>query len=356
MKEKFKPGGLPILIGSLPLSDHDAAVRLVFDHTPEIPLWIQLPVHLEEGMVNQFLPGMPGIHKEEGRVFVDLDSTKYADEQVQFYEEFMAVVEDGADIDASRFALKPEVAAGFFALTAYLDTLDTPPVALKAQVTGPITFTMGLTDRQRRAIFYDPQARDAAVKLLAQKARWQVRCLSRYNRPVILFLDEPSLAGFGSSEMISVSKEEISACLSEVVDAVHADGGIAGIHVCANTDWGMVLDTGIDVINFDAYAYFDRFILYPEKIKAFIDAGGILAFGIVPTLSPEDLDRETADSLLERWEGQADTIAGLGIDRDVLLAQSLISPSCGAGSLDYDRAVRALSLTKAVSAAIRNKG
>ena len=33
----------PVLIGSLPLKDHGEAVRWVFDYTPEIPLWVQLP-------------------------------------------------------------------------------------------------------------------------------------------------------------------------------------------------------------------------------------------------------------------------------------------------------------------------
>jgi hypothetical protein len=104
---------------------------------------------------------------------------------------------------------------------------------------------------------------------------------------VIIFIDEPALAGFGSSELISISKEEILACLREVVDAIHTDGGLAGIHVCANTDWSLVLESGADIVNFDAYAYFDRFILYGDPIREFLAAGGMLAWGIVPTLEPE---------------------------------------------------------------------
>ena len=61
MGSPFQPRGLPVLIGSLPLTDHVAACQLVWEHTPQIPLWIQLPAHKEEGMVAQFMPGMPGI-------------------------------------------------------------------------------------------------------------------------------------------------------------------------------------------------------------------------------------------------------------------------------------------------------
>ena len=64
MANDFKPNGLPTLIGSLPLSDHDEALGLVFDYTPDIPVWVQLPVHVQEGMIAQFLPGMPGLAGE----------------------------------------------------------------------------------------------------------------------------------------------------------------------------------------------------------------------------------------------------------------------------------------------------
>jgi hypothetical protein len=77
-------------------------------------------------------------------------------------------------------------------------------VAIKGQVTGPITFGMGLKDHQGRAVYYDLNARDAAVKLLALKAAYQVRTFKAFGCPVIVFLDEPALAGYGSSEMISI--------------------------------------------------------------------------------------------------------------------------------------------------------
>ena len=41
--------------------------------------------------------------------------------------------------------------------------MDRSPVAVKGQVTGPITFCTGIADEQRRAIFYNEQVRDAAV-------------------------------------------------------------------------------------------------------------------------------------------------------------------------------------------------
>ncbi len=95
----------------------------------------------------------------------------------------------------------------------------------------------------------------------------------------LIFFDEPGLAGFGSSAFITITPEDIKACLSEVFEAVHAEGGLVGVHVCANTEWSVIFDSGTDIVSFDAYSYFDKFILYPEHIRTFFQRGGILCFG-----------------------------------------------------------------------------
>jgi hypothetical protein len=267
----------------------------------------------------------------------------------------MAVAENAQPLQDSRFALTPDNAKGFFAFMELLKTSDDHLTALKGQITGPITFCTGVTDKQDRAIFYNEQVRDAAVKLIAQKARWQVQAMSVLGKPAIVFLDEPGLAGFGSSAFISISKEDVLTCFEEVIDAIHQEGGIAGIHVCDNTDWSLVLESSADVASFDAYAYFDLFILYPDLIRQFMAAGKILAWGIVPTLNAEDIDRETADTLIASWREKAGQIEALGIDPGVIRAQSLITPSCGTGSLDLARAEKVLALTREIADRIRQE-
>jgi hypothetical protein len=351
--KSFKPNCLPLLIGSLPLTDHLEAQRIILEATPEIPLWPQLPAYPEEGMLAQFLPGMPGLATVDGKTFIDTESASFDEELLAFYEEYMAVAENAQPLQDSRFALTPETAKGFFAFMELLKTSGNDVTALKGQITGPITFCTGVTDSQERAIFYNEQIRDAAVKMIAMKARWQVQAMSVLEKPAIVFLDEPGLAGFGSSAFISISKEDVLACFEEVIDAIHQEGGIAGIHVCDNTDWSLVLESSVDVASFDAYAYFDLFILYPDLIRQFMAAGKILAWGIVPTLNAEDIDRETVDSLTASWQEKAGRIEALGIDPEVIRAQSLITPSCGTGSQDPARAQKVLALTREVADRIR---
>lgn len=357
MDTKFQPHGRAALVGSLPLSDHQEACRLVFAHTPEIPSWAQLPAaDPREQMVPQFAPGMPGYTRTDQRAFVDTGNEDFAAEMLQFYETYLAVTAGEIPMEETIFAVTPDMAPGFFVFLERIGASAASVAALKGQITGPITFCTGLRDQNDRAIFYDAQARDAAVKLLALKAGWQTRQLARYGLPVLVSVDEPALAGYGSSEMISVSREEIGACLQEVIRAIHQYGGIAGVHVCANTDWSLILDSEADIVNFDAYGYFDRFVLYADALRKFLAAGKIIAWGIVPTQNPTEIEKETPASLAAQWRGHVQVLDRMGLDREMILAQSLITPSCGVGSLGLDHARKVLEMTREVSQIIRGSG
>ena len=355
MVKSFEPNGLPVFIGSLPLAEHQEAFKLVLEYTPEIPLWNQLPVHKEEGMIAQFVSGLPGLCSDEDREYIDTAGDDFDSELIEFYEDYMAVVEEKADLSDSRFVLDEGRSNGFFIFIEDLKRRSAPPVAVKGQITGPFTFCTAISDQNKKAIIYDEQMNDAAVKLLALKSRWQARKLSQFGCPVIIFIDEPALAGFGSSEFITISRDEIAQSLEEVIAAVHAEGGLAGVHICANTDWSLVLDSSADIVSFDAYSYFDRFMLYSAKIKEFLDAGRIIAWGMVPTLKADKLDFETTESLINQWKEKAGQIERLGIESDQLISQSLITPSCGAGSLSIKKAIKVLRLTQEVSQGIRQR-
>ncbi len=167
--------------------------------------------------------------------------------------------------------------------------------------------------------------------------------------------DEPALAGLGSSSFISISLDDIAQDLAEVTTAIHNAGGLAGVHVCANTDWNILLTSEIDILSFDAYSFFDKFITCKKLIHDFLERGSLIAWGIVPTAEPDDIEKETCDSLVDRWERQAALLSGGNWDTRTLLQQTIITPSCGTGSLSQELALKVLQLTKEVSAVLRAK-
>jgi methionine synthase II (cobalamin-independent) len=353
MAPRFVPNCLPCLIGSLPLGDYAEATRLVWEHTPEIPLWVQLPKMPGESITRQFAAGLPGLTEEAGRAFIDTAAPGFEESLLRFYEEALAVESASADLDHSRFAMAADSAGGFFELIRQAIVRTPPPLAVKGQIVGPLTFGTSLCVRDGKAIFYDAQLRDVSVRLLALRARWQVRRLAALGRPVLLFIDDPAVTGFGSSIYIGVGREELTESLGAVIDAIHQEGGLAGVHICANADWTLILDSSADILSFDAYAFFDQFVIYREAIRRFVERGGMIAWGLIPTLSPEDLQRETTASLLAQWRAKSEQVARLGIDRQQLTAQSLITPACGMGTLSEALALKALKLTRELADGIR---
>lgn len=352
----IKPSCRPLLIGSLPLTDHNQAVTTIMEFCPEIPLWPQLPKHPKEGMIRQFLSGFPGLSEEGKKFWIDTTRESFTDEMTEFYEDLMAAENDLSFFNSSRFGLNNDTAPGFEALTHYLE-IESPDIyTVKGQVTGPVTTGIGTRDEQDRSIFYDDNLRDILIKLLAGKARWQVIKLKEHtgNMPPILFIDEPGMVSFGSSAFTGVTAEMVGDAVEEVIEAIHEAGGLAGIHICANGDWGPALLSGTDIISFDAYSFFDNFILFKDQLSAFLQRGGLLAWGIVPTGDPLAVEKETSASLFARWQEQLQTLSSFGISQEQLLEQTFITPACGTGSLSPELALKVLTMNLELSELARS--
>ena len=110
----FKPSCLPILIGSLPITDHEEAVKIICKYTPEIPLWPQLPKLPGEGMVRQFLSGFPGLNENATRYWVDTEPAGFESEMASFYQEYLQIEDDSTYLEDSRFGLQNDTAKGFY--------------------------------------------------------------------------------------------------------------------------------------------------------------------------------------------------------------------------------------------------
>jgi methionine synthase II (cobalamin-independent) len=351
----FTPNGLPTLIGSLPAENHQQALEWILASTPAIPLWPQLPAFPQESMLSQFIEGIPGIVETAESLYFDCGTESFAAQQLAFFEEYLQVSENPTALLDSRFQTTPQRANGLHLLGASANQLR-GVVAVKGQITGPFTMLTGITDATKRLGYYEPAFREVIVKGLALKAAWQVSFLkSAYNCPVLLFIDEPAMAGLGSSSFISISIDDISQDLAEVTDGIHGAGGLAGVHVCANTDWHILLSSAIDIISFDAYSFFEKFITCKEEIDNFLDRDGIIAWGIIPTSEPEHILRETPATLIALWEKQASMLASDKKKLSSILHRTIITPSCGTGSLTPDLAKRVLMLTREVSAGLRKK-
>jgi len=326
----FNPQGLATAIGSMPHQSPEAACRVILDSIPEIPIWPQVPAtDFREGMEIQYSEGLPGVVIDPvGRRMHFETSGDITSELEKFYENYMAE-------NLDYFKISPGFSRGIYEMERIL-TEQKPAVLryFKNHVTGPITVGLGRTDENKRAIYYNEMMRDVVVKGTEMKARWMLRRFSGLGVPQLCFIDEPILSAFGSSTYVSLQRSDVVQYLRDVIAAVHKEGGLAGIHCCGNTEWTILVDAGTDVISFDAFDYGETIAYYPGPIKDYLERGGVLAWGIVPTSAK--IAAETPETLLGRLRAAVDNLAGRGVPKSLIWEKCLVTPSCGTGSLPVD--------------------
>jgi len=354
---KFRPRCMATAVGSMPHHDAAKALDVVLATIPEAPIWPQLSGRgLNEQMEVQFAEGIPRrvIDREKGRMYFDT-SGDYSEELARFYEAYLAAMdpEQGTG-DCSAMAISREHAAGFYALSERLKDEGGRRRAVKCQTTGPCTFALATVDENKRALYYNEEFRDLIVKAMAMKCRWQIQRLKPYAQDVICVVDEPILAGFGSSTYVSVQRDDVVAILTEMIDAIHVDGAIAGIHCCGNTEWSILMDAGADVVSFDAFEFGETIAMYPDHVKRHLEGEKVLAWGIVPTSAA--LRDQTVETLISRYERLVDHLAEkAGVDPQLVREQTLLTGSCGTGSMRIDDAEKVFELTGAAAERLRER-
>lgn len=326
------------MIGSMPHKDAKEACRVVVRFLKDIPCWPQLPnLTSRESMAIQVSEGFPGIIQKGNDLLIDGAN----DHSAALEQLYMAYLEN----NSSKFPMTEEYAAGFYQL---LQQADLSPLAIKGQLIGPISWGLSVKDSTGNVILYDEILSDAAAKMLRLKAGWQEKTLAQICKNTIIFIDEPAMTSYGSA-FFSLPEERVIALLQEVFDGI---GGLKGIHCCGNTDWSLILSTGIDIMNFDAYNYAESLTLYPAEVKAFLDRKGAIAWGIIPT-DEANIQKENVASLKDRLEEAMAPFTRKGIAFKQLVEQGLLTPSCGLAGVKEEAAILALELLTELSREMR---
>lgn len=337
---RMKGNCLTTAMGILPHSSIEEALNLVL--SLDIPFWPQLPKYsFYEDMYVQVSEHFPGIVVDEGEKRVQLDLKA-------FYGELpLYLVKCG---DESIYRLSSRYSA---ALDAFLERDLSGYPAIRGQSIGPVSFGLKITDRQLKPIIYNDDVRIFLFEFIAKKMNVQYRQLKEKNSNAFVWVDEPGLEIlFGSFTGYSSDRAKKDfALFFENVD------GPRGVHLCGNPDWSFLL-TGLDldILSVDSFGWGHIFTRYSEEVKAFLEGGGIVSWGIVPTLS-EEVDAQSVDLLVERLENLWDYLGQRGIDRKLILERAWLAPArCCLVNADGARSVeKAFKFLKEISQRLRDK-
>lgn len=347
-EDRFWPCFLATGVGSLPHGFVERACDLILCTLPQTPFWPQLPRHsLLESMNIQVSPGLPFLKVDEARGEVRFDSS--LDEAGELEKVYQAYLSGATE----PYGIPPGYGAGFEGMIRRLGGKEKFHLQFfKGQLVGPITFGLAIQDGQNRNIIHNEVVFDGLLKGLILRGRWIIQKMKMVCPRVILFLDEPGLSGYGSA-FFSVDEGTITGRLNEVIEDFQGQGALVGVHCCGNTDWSLLLKSKADIINFDAYGYFERFSLYLEEIRDFLSQDGILAWGIVPT--SEFTGKETVEALRQKLEGEFRELSGKGIPEGTLRERCLLTSSCGMGLMPLENAEKATTLLAELSRVMRKK-
>lgn len=339
MPARHEFGCLPTAIGSMPHADPDEACSIVLKHLPDIPAWPQLPSRsVAENMVIQVSEGFPGAVMDGDRICIE-PSPDFEDRLGQIHV-------DSEQDNACAYGISAEYASG---LDAFLSRA-TGSVMVKGQLPGPITWGLTVTRPDGLGILYDDTLAETAAKFLRLKASWQESTLRQVCRNTIIFVDEPCLVALGSV-FTPVPEEKVPGLLDEVFKGIK---GMKGLHCCGNTDWSLLLDTAVDILSFDAYHYAPSLSSHSNKVKTFLERGGSIAWGIVPS-EEEALARESLPTLRDRLAEAMAQFAEDGVSFRQIVAQGLLTPACGLAGLSPEAAEQALALTAELSRCMRSR-
>jgi hypothetical protein len=336
------PHSLATGIGALPHTDPVSACDDVLAIFPQFPYVPTLPDRCQlESIVFNDSEQFPGRIIRDDRLLFDSTS-----DQTGAMEQ---VYRDYVEGNYAPYALHADYASGFIEMMSHNLTLAK---VLKCQVTGPVTFGMQVVDADKRPIYYDAQIADMISKMIALKARWCEREMRKRTgvSETLVVLNEPYLASLGSS-VVPVDKETVRTGWEDI--AVLVEGGL-GIHCCSNTDWEFVLGLNPSVLSIDAYATVNEFLLYADSIVAYMERGGVVAWGIVPS-EYKLFANETTNSLYERYLAVRARLC-TSIPEHLFDAQSLITPSCGIRFSDQVGALAIMQTAAEISRRIREKG
>lgn len=320
--------GLCTSIGSLPHDDPDEAAALVLARTPELPAAPQLPGRSpKEGMIAQSAHGIPGIEVlDDGTLRVDDDAV-------------VSATADGLPVDAP---IGPEHDAGFLAFLHLIQGRTDP---VKVQLTGPVTLGLSLA---RAGLPYQ-SAFAVAGEAVQARGRALVEHVARRApaAPVVVFLDEPSLAA-AEHPGFPLAPHALVDLLTASLSGLHG-AAATGVHCCGPVDWRLVIDARPDVLSLPVALAGS---LDAAALRGFLGGGGWVAWGAVPTDAPVSDD---VSFLWRRLVGVWCEFVREGCPSLPLRERSLVTPACGLAGHGRSQSDRALRLTCELGQRVRDE-
>jgi len=318
------PGNLlTTAMAVMPHKDVDRALEVAL--SLDVPFWPQLPlVSYYEDMYVQASEHFPG------GIILDMEKQRLRFSIEKFIAEFEETM---AHFDEPEYFDISEQYSVVYHRFLQMDFSHRP--AIRGQIEGPISFGFNVVDQDDRPILFNDTVRPFLMEFMAKRVNVQLQRLKQLNPNAFMFVDEPGLQ-FLFSALAGYSDLAARGDMENFFAMIERP---RGVHLCGNPDWDFLLGLDMDILSLDVYTNGEVFTQYAPSIKKFLDRGGRLVWGIVPS-NVEPFDKENLDSLEKRLNDIWTALDKRGIDREFLLSRSMLSPAtCCLVNPDGERTV-----------------
>ncbi|WP_274378020.1 methionine synthase [Gordonia neofelifaecis] len=223
---------------------------------------------------------------------------------------------------------------------------------VKVQACGPLTFAANVELRGGHKIVKDRGAvRDVAASLTEGLRNHIAEVRRRLGARVVVQLDEPDVGRVIDGTVTPLTRldpirpvaaPDAAELLQQMIDAL---GVPVLLHSCGRPRWDLTGRLERVALSLDVTG------LRPDRdydaLGAFIDSGGVLAAGLIPTAEPPG--PVDAESLAGRL---TETVDRIGLPRRILRDNLLVTPTCGLASATPAWAARALTLASEVASGL----
>ena len=334
------PGNLlTTAMAVMPHTNVDRALATAM--TMDIPFWPQLPHYsYYEDMYVQAAEHFPGILLDLEKQTLRFSMDKFLNE----FEETMNRFDQPDYFDISK------TYSVVYHRFLEMDLSDRP--AIRGQLEGPISFGFNVTDENDRPILFNDVVRPFMFEFMAKRINVQLARLKEKNQHAFMYVDEPGLQ-FLFSALAGYGDQAARGDMEQFFGMIERP---RGVHLCGNPDWDFLLNLDLDILSMDIYTNKEVFSSYAPSISRFLDRGGVLSWGIVPT-NFEPFEKEGLETLAGLLKEVWVTLGKKGIDRDFLVSRSLISPAtCCLVNPDKEKTVEsAFLLVKRLSENLREE-
>lgn len=336
-----RPACAPIARGLMPHASASAATRLLLAMTPDLLVWPRLARRNgQEIDLRYSLAGFPGLVSIE-----QADALRISRAAAEILIDRLALAYLRNDLAAGTPSPDQLIDLAEFVRTAGLTERSR---VIVCETLGPVSMAISLIDEHDRPLIYDPELREAIIHHVALRARWQVNHLKMYAAEVVICLDEPMLDAL-DSPFCPLDRDEGLAMIDRVFSNL---AGVRGLAPDGVADWSAVLDLPLDLVFCNACEHESRLLAAAHEFCAFIQRGGVIAWGIVSADNMQ-LGDESIAACLARFDQLLGALEHAGATREQVLRAALITTSGSLAHVSIETAEQALQFCAEAAVQLR---